>query len=251
MSTPLNGSILKGFDILRLITVERPELTAATAQAELGMNFATAHRLLATLEEAGALLAVRRGVYRLGLETVQMGKVAEATTPYLARVQPLIDALCARLHESVMICRFTHAGPVCAAVAPAGRPITVSIRVGTCLGFATSAQGRLWLAEMQPGERAALIDGAGEAARAQGKALDRAGLERELAAIRARGHALNNGDAEPDIAAVAAPIRDAGGRILLTISAFGPLSRFGPGFVDEAAREVVRVAREIEAALRR
>jgi IclR family pca regulon transcriptional regulator len=235
MATPLNGSILRAFEILRLVQPDRPELTAARLGDELGLNAATAHRFLATLEEAGALVAVRRGTYRLGLGAAELGRMAEATNPIAPHVQPLIEALRDALRESVMVCRLGRAGPVCVAVAPADRPITVSINVGTTLDMLGSAQGRLWLAEMPEARRAAWLSGAPEPA--------------ELARIRTEGVALNLGDAEPDIAAVAAPIRDRRGACALTLSAFGPLTRFTPEAQARIRAQVLATAERIEAGL--
>src|SRR5690606_626600 len=124
----------------------------------------------------------------LSLATAEMGRLADATNPYLARVQPLIEILSARLNESVMVCRFSRTGPLCVSVALAERPITVSIRVGTGLDLLTSAQGRLWLAELEPGEREKHIAGAGAAAGSD-RRLDMANLDRELKSIRAQGYA--------------------------------------------------------------
>ncbi|WP_011582615.1 MULTISPECIES: IclR family transcriptional regulator [Chelativorans] len=244
MATPLNGTILKAFQILRLASFERPDISAQRVQSELGMNFATAHRFLVTLEEAGALISIRRGVYRLGPSVGKMGRLAESTTPHLEAIQPFLDALRARLNESVMLCRFSRAGPTCVAVALAERPITVAIRIGTTLNFLTSAQGRLWLASLEPWERDELLAG-------ESHLVDRPGLEADLAAIRRDGVAQNYGDAEPDIAAVAAPIRNAQGDLLLTVAVFGPKTRFTSDFISMAAESVKRVAGDVEISLTR
>lgn len=239
MSTPLNGSLLKGLEILTLASRERPEITAALVQQDLGMNGATAHRFLTTLEEAGALVAVRRGVYRLGMWAVELGRVAEATNPYVALVQPRIERLREELGESVMVCRPGREGPTCLCVAPADRPITVSIRVGSRLDNRTSAQGKLWLAE-QLG-----------ASRDEPTTSIPAGLRKDLVAIRRIGLAENLGEAEPDIAAVAAPIRDAKGHLILTLSVFGLIGRFTPEFLAHARVAVAAAAGDIGLLLRK
>ena len=225
MSTPLNGSLLRGFEILGLFTADRPEITAALVQKELGLNAATAHRFLATLEAAGALHAVRRGAYRLGTGLIELGALAEQTNPALRRIQPILDELRDRLNESVMVCRLSRQGPTCALVATAERPITVSIRTGTTLSLLNSAQGRLWLAELSPTERATLAQRTGETPATDLPALLDA-MEPELDRIRSDGVARNAGDAEPDIGAVAVPLRDRQGKVALTLSVFGPLNRF-------------------------
>ncbi len=242
MSTPLNGSLLRGFEILGLFSSDRPEITAALVQRELDLNAATAHRFLATLEAAGALHAVRRGAYRLGTALTELGRLAEETNPALRRIQPILDELRDRLNESVMVCRLSRRGPTCALVATADRPITVSIRTGTTLSLLNSAQGRLWLADLPPADRLALAQRTHDMPEPQLRAaLD--AMAPELDRIRAEGVARNAGDAEPDIGAVATPLRDRTGKIALTLSVFGPLNRFTP----DHARQVEPLIRDAAA----
>lgn len=220
MTTPLNASLLKGFEILGLFSRERPEISAREVVEELDTNTATAHRFLATLEEAGAISAVRRGTYRLSHMTAELGRLAEETNPLVAQVQPVLDALAADLGESVMACRLGRRGPICIAVATAPRPFAMGFRTGTILGLANSAQGRLFLAHMCADDRAAFAD-----------------LPADLDAIRAAGVAQNDGSAEPDIGAVAVPVLS-GGAAILTLSMFGPLTRLSP---EVRARAVPRL----------
>lgn len=233
MSTPLNGSVLKAFSILRLITPERPEISAATVVSEMGTNNATAHRFLLTLEEAGAVVSYRRGFFRLGGGLEELGRLAEATNPLASKIQPLISDLARELHESVMVCRLGRTGPVCIAVAASDQPITVNISVGTVLQMAVTAQGKLWLAHMDERERS---DWLGD-----GQAVD----EAELAAILEQGFSRNKGDNEPDIAALSVPIMGADGKVFLTLSTFGMLSRFSEDAVERALPLLLRAARAI------
>jgi DNA-binding IclR family transcriptional regulator len=222
MSTPLNGSVLKAFSILRLITPERPEISAATVAAECGMNTATAHRFLLTLADCGALVSHRRGSFGLGEGIQELGRIAELTNPLGARLQPVVADLAREIGESVMICRLGPKGPSCIAVAASNRPITVNISVGTVLPLATSAQGKLWLAHMAPGEAENLLDGTKGPSAA------------ELAKVRAKGYAQNLGETEPDIGAFAVPIYGPNGGVALTLSTFGMLSRIDDALIERA-----------------
>lgn len=222
MSTPLNGSVLKAFTILRLITPERPEISAATVAAECGMNTATAHRFLLTLADCGALVSHRRGAFGLGEGIQELGRIAELTNPLGTRLQPLVTDLARDIGESVMVCRLGSNGPTCIAVAASDRPITVNISVGTVLPIATSAQGKLWLANMTPKEARD---------RLQGEAGPEAA---ELEQVRAQGYARNRGENEPDIGACAVPIHGPGGDVALTLSTFGMLSRIDDALVAHA-----------------
>lgn len=235
MSTPLNGSILKAFSILRLISHERPEISASIVAAELGINNATAHRFLLTLEETGALVSYRRGHFCLGPMTQELGQIAEATNQIAAHIRPIIRALARDLNESVMVCRLGRLGPTCIAVAQAERPITVNISVGTVLPMVSSAQGKLWLASMDPQDRSSWLKSS-----APNAPID-------LEQILAEGFARNLGDNEPDIGALAVPIWGDKGNVALTLSTFGMLSRFDDAMLERALPGLIATAKQIRA----
>lgn len=235
MSTPLNGSILKAFSILRMFTHERTEISAMTVSSELGLTHATAHRILLTLEEAGAVVSYRRGVFSLGHVIETLGAVAQASNQIAARIGPMIAELALKLNESAMVCRLGRHGPVCIAVAPSNRPISVNINVGTALPMTTTAQGKLWLAAMEPDERAHWLQ-AGQ-------------TNLELERIQADGYARNNGENEPDIGALSVPIKNGNGEVVLTLSSFGMLRRFDDEMVTKNLPVLLDTAHRIRTLL--
>ncbi len=248
MATPLNNTLLKGFEILSLFSSRQREISTATVVERMGMNTATAHRFLLTLEHAGAVRSTKRGYYALGPKIEELGWIAEETDALAQVLQPEIDALSRELNESVMVCRLTRQGPTCVAVANSTRPISVNITVGTLLPLQSTAQGKLWLAEMSPAERDARLS-AQPVAGSPALGIDAVKLEDELASIRKQGYALNLGDNEPDIAAVSVPIRDAAGKTVLTLSTFGMLSRFDTDFLEQARERLLATADRISEGL--
>lgn len=234
MSTPLNNTLVKGFDVLGLFSPSQPEISVATVVDRLGMNQATAHRFLVTLEHIGALRATRRGHFSLGSTIEELGALTEATGSLRALIQPEIEALSRMLNESVMACRLTRDGVRCIAVANATRAISVNISVGTVLPLGSTAQGKLWLADMNAAARADAL----------GHPLDPT-FSAELDAIRRDGYARNTGDNEPDIAAVSVPVRGQGGEIAVTLSVFGMLSRFDDALVARARPALMAAAERV------
>lgn len=222
MGTPLNGSILRAFSILGLFGEDRLEITAAIVAAELGTNVATSHRLLVTLEEAGALISYRRGTYCLGPALEALGRLAAGSDQLAIRSVPHIRRLSQRLNESVMVARLTRGGPTCMAVAVSNRPISVNINVGTVLSISASAQGKIWLAHMDPAERKKWLS------------TNATVNESEMDQIRADGYARNRGEIEPDIGALAVAIHDRSGTLVATLSTFGMLNRFNDAMVEKA-----------------
>lgn len=219
MSTPTNASVLKAFSILRLISPEQPEITAAMVASELHTNPATAHRFLTTLVAAGALISYRRGYYSLGPLIDELGFSAQACSPSATRIRPLIQDLAQRVNESVMVCRLGMSGPTCISVAKSNRPITVDITVGTVLSIDRTAHGKLWLSTLSEGARVSRCGGPCAVSAAQ---LDK---------VRAQGFAINEGEANDGVGALAVPILGADGSTQLTLSIFGMEHRF-----DEALR---------------
>ncbi|MGH6760751.1 MAG: IclR family transcriptional regulator [Phyllobacterium sp.] len=239
MSTPLNGSLLKGFAILDLFSEERPTITTTTVVQELHLNTATAHRFLTTLEHVGVLVSYQRGRYCLSPRVQELGVIASQMNGLAELMRPIIDQASHQLSESIMVCRLGRTGPVCIAVAVAPRPIMVNIRAGTTLPLLTTAHGKLWLAHLNPDEVAqklALLTPANDISH----------LQDELVEIRRTGLAGNRGENEPDIGALAMPVFDRGGRMIFSISAFGMLSRFDAALIARAKDSLRKAAHAIE-----
>lgn len=67
---------------------------------------------------------------------------------------------------------------------------------------------------------------------------DPAELRRDLERVRARGYATAVDELEPGLWAVAAPVRDAGGKVVAALSISGPTVRLHDGLLDELGRLV-------------
>lgn len=244
MPTPLNNSVLKAFEILSLLDRTRPEISSAMVAEALGLNNATAHRFLLTLESTGALRSTKRGYFALGPKIDELGLTSQETGAIGLLIQPELNALSAALGESVMVCRLSRIGPRCVAVANSSQAISVNITVGTVLPFYTSAQGKLWLSEMDQNARQSLTMNAAKAGivptpKAQ------AHLEEQLGQIARVGHATNLGETEADIAAYAVPIRDHTDRMTLSLSVFGLLRRFDDAFLEMAGPKIAAASKRI------
>ena len=248
VATPLNNSVVRAFDILTLISKAQPEISTADVSERLGLNASTAHRFLMTLEVIGALRPTKRGYFALGTKINQLGRVAEVTDMLPGQLQPHIDELSAQLEESVMVCRLSRHGPTCVAVAKSSRPISVNIEVGTLLPLGTTAQGKLWLAEMSASERNARLK-AQQILSGQVEDLNSSALEKSLQDIKADGFASNLGENEPDIAAISVPVRDSANQIALTLSTFGTLGRFDEDFLTKARPALMATAIDLSSLL--
>lgn len=231
-----------------MFSKSRPEISSTDVVETLGMNQATAHRFLLTLEKTGAIRSTKRGYYALGEKIVELGQVYEESGAMTILIRPVLEALSRTLRESVMACRLSRTGPICVAVANSSQPISVNISVGTVLPFHTTAQGKLWLAEMEEAKKAKVLEHSIVAANTGKSYTDvktTQTLSKELAQIRSDGFATNMGDNEPDIAAVSVPVRRSSGQMVLSLSAFGLLRRFDNDLIENAKTELRAAALRI------
>lgn len=247
MPTPLNGSLLKGFSILSLFSDQRNEISISIVCKELNLNTATAHRFLASLEEVGAIFCHERGKYSLGLRMSEYGALAQRTSPLVATVQPVIDGLAAELDEAVMVARAAEAGVICVATAQSSRAIAVQVKIGTILDYHATAQGKLWLAYMQPKERDRKLKEIALKKFNPDTIIDTQKLLLEIEQVKSVGFATNLGEREPDIAAVAVPVVSKKGELILTISSFGMRHRFDPEFIGQVHSKLIQAAQTIRA----
>jgi len=245
MATPLNGSLVRGFEILNLISRERPEITTAIVVSELGLNTATAHRFLMTLESVGALVCPKKGTYSLGYKLVDLGQRVLETNRVASVVHPIISSIAEDINESVMAARLVGDKIVCIASAPADRPVSVNIRVGSRLETHSTAHGKLWLAHMDATDLDEFLRSVDRDRQTEATITEEDVLRSELAKIRKEGFSTNVGERERDIGAVAVPIVSKTGDLIVTVSIYGMLSRFDNDLVARARTRLDQAAREI------
>lgn len=235
MTTPLNGSVVKAFDILNLFHASRAEITAGYVQETLGMNFITAHRFLRTLESVGALVAVEKGRYRLGYALVDLSQKAVEVTNLSAILQPLLAEVTQDVQEACMATGFDGQMVVCIAKAASPHPLFVDIRVGSRLEAHCTANGKLWLAFMDDAKLNLYLDTVALQKATPASIVDRDKLLQELSEVRANKIAYNHEERDAGIAAVAVPVLARTGNLICGLSVFGPPHRLTEAALSTAA----------------
>jgi IclR family pca regulon transcriptional regulator len=245
----LNGSVLKAFSILDLFSPSRGEVTAAIVARELGLNGVTAHRFLRTLEEAGALVAAAKGVYRLGYRLVDLADRVGGHGTIGARLQPILDGITRDMNEASMATAFEADMVVCIARALSGQSLAVDVRVGTRLEAHCTAHGKLWLSSLGEAELDHYLDVVPRARMNRATITDRKRLLAEVARARQQGHATNDGEREEGIRAIAVPLRTRSGRMVAGLSVFGPSVRMTDEVMARALRRLRAAVVEAEQAM--
>jgi DNA-binding IclR family transcriptional regulator len=244
------SSVRNAARLLCAFTPADRDLGVSELAGRLGLGKSTVHRLLSTLALEGLIERdATSGRYRLGLKLYELGSIVGDHLDLHEVVAGPIDDLRNRTGETVHVAILD--GPEVVYIARRESPHTLRLfgRVGHRNHAHCTSTGKLLLAFLPLPELAAILDGFDLPAHTRHTITDRSKLEDELEAIRRRGWAENVQESELGVHSVAAPIRDASGRVVAAISVAGPAARFTPDAMRRVAVDTVRTADAISARL--
>lgn len=202
---------------------------------------ATAHRLLATLEQHGMI--ERRGTqYALGKRLFELGNRTVLSRPRSFRIVavPYLFELLDQTQETVHLATLDGIEALYLARIHKKQSLARSA-IGQRKAAYCSAVGKALLAWSDESVVDLVIE-KGLAPRTGYTISDPAQLRSELSAVRDLGLAFDREESKIGVACVGAPILSRAGRLLGAVSVCGPTSRFSP---ETHARKVLQAARTI------
>ena len=243
-------SLRKMVEVLECFSALDPELSAAEIARRTALPRPTIHRLLDSLRAAGMIEQdAARERYRLGVRLFQLGSTALTNLPLYREASPFVDTLSKLSGETVHLCVFDGARMLFVerAARDSGRPNN-AVTIVEATPCHSTGVGKAALAFQDPPVIERILR-AGLQSCTPRTITDPAQLRSELAEIRRRGFATDSGEHEPDVFCVAAPIRNAAGKVFAAISASGPGKRVTAARQLELAPLVMTHARMISARL--
>ena len=212
--------------------------------AELGVHKSTAFRLVATLEQHRLVeQSGDRGKYRLG---VGLLRLAGATTSRLDLVQearPVARQLASETGETVNIAVLSESSALYLDQVAGSSALQPHNWVGQHIPLHATSNGKVLLSGL---DESALDSALGKLASYTSHTITSRGKFRdELARVRDQGYAVAVDELEVGLTAVAAPIRNAHGDVVASMSVSGPSFRLPEDRVTEVVRLVVAAAAEV------
>ena len=212
-------------DVLQCFSASARRLTLAQIAAATGLPRPTVHRILGALKEIGFIEQdVKGSGYMLGIGLYELGSLSLANMDLHREAQPFVDQLARHsgglVHlgvfngHSVVVIEREDFGETRKSLAS-----HVEIAPIHCTGVGKAVGAHL------PKEMVARITGGGLRAYTSHTLTSGAALERDYARIRKRGYALDNEELQLFVRCVAAPIRNAAGKVFAAISVSGPPQR--------------------------
>lgn len=224
---PTKGSTVnRVLDILTRVTEASQPMTPTELAEQLHIPRASAHRLCATLEQAGFLQSRLNG---RGL--VAGAKLQRMALDVLSRGDLNAD------HRVVLSKLSAELGETCNLAVPSGLemiyydrvethwPVRVQQNVGSRVPLHATASGKMYLSSLPANRQAQLLDLIDMVAYTPNTILDRGELEQELSRIAERGYSADREEYIEGMVALAVPMTDKDGRLYATLSIQAPCMR--------------------------
>ncbi|MET0237021.1 MAG: IclR family transcriptional regulator C-terminal domain-containing protein [Kibdelosporangium sp.] len=217
-------SLERGLAVIRAFDADHPELTLSDVARVTGLTRAAARRFLLTLVELGymrtdgRLFALRPRVLELGFSYLSSLGLPDVAGPHL-------EKLAAEVHESCSVSVLDGTDIVYVARVPTKRIMKVMIEIGTRFPAHAASMGRVMLAAHDDAWLDEYLRTTPLTAMTDRTITDPAELKAELAQVRQQGWAMVDEELERGLRSVAAPIRDAKGKVLAAVNISTHVSR--------------------------
>jgi DNA-binding IclR family transcriptional regulator len=212
---------------------------------ELGVHKSTASRLLAALDRRELVTQdAARGKFRLGVGIVRLAGAASAKLDLVQESRPVCRALAQEVGETVNLAILSGRDALYLDQAAGPAALSPHNWAGQRIPLHATSDGKILLAYLSEAGRAEHL--APPLARFTARTItDMASLAELLATIKARGYATAVDEFEAGLTAIAAPVRDAEGRVIASVSTSGPSFRIPAGRIPVLAAAVRRAAADV------
>jgi DNA-binding IclR family transcriptional regulator len=236
--------VVKADEILGLLS-EAPSLSIAEISQGVGEPRSSVYRLIASLEDLGFVEPAPPpgGRFQLALGLFRLGRVVASRIGIRAVALPAMERLFDQTGETVfLMIRHGHAA-LCVERLDGRRVQSMAVNVGGTLPLHLGAGPMVLLAHSDPSIVEDYLSAGPLATRTPRSVSDEDLVRRRLEEIRMQGFAVSDEDLVPGIAAVGAPIRDAAGNVVASLSIAGAR----PTVLEESAGRTIELVCEAAA----
>lgn len=212
-SPPGSQTLLRGLDVLDAV-VDGP-IALADLAARLGLTRSTTHRLANALIDRRYLTFVPRLGYQFGPKLLELGFMAQRQADVVQIARPHIEELATLSEDTVHLGILDQDRALYLDKIPGRRRVEISSRIGDRQPLTATGLGKALMLDDLPTRWEALF--AGDQA-AGAPAADYALWTERMQGYVGAGRAFDLEENQDQIRCVAAPIRDASGRIVAAIS---------------------------------
>jgi DNA-binding IclR family transcriptional regulator len=212
--------------------------------AELGVHKSTAFRLVATLESHDMVEQNEdRGKYGLGVGVLRLAGATTARLDVVQEARPICRKLAADSGETVNIAVLSDRSALYLDQVAGQSALQSHNWVGQHIPLHATSNGKVLLSELSADEVDNRLPRL--TSYTSSTVTSRAKLRRELVEVREQGYAVAVDELEVGLTAIAAPIRNAHGDVIASLSVSGPTFRLAEPRVKELVPVVLDSADEV------
>ncbi len=223
------SSVTNAVRILKAFTPADPSWGVTDLARRVGVSKSSTHRILSTLADEGVLEQdITTGRYQLGLAVFDMmAAMPSQRTLHKAVLVPMTE-LRSRTGETVQVGVLDQREVVYVERLDSPNTLTMFTELGRRTHAHATSSGKLLLAHLHRARLDRLLRGWRLPRVTKFTITDHDELRRDLESIRRRGYAENRQESEIGVVSIAAPVRDAAGRVVASLSLAGPAERVDP-----------------------
>ncbi len=234
-------SVDRALTILEILADHREDVSLGDLATHLGVHKSTVFRLLGTLQVHDLVeQQSERGRYRLGLGVVRLSAVANLGMDLVQLVRPAARELNVATGETVNVAVLSDSTVLYVDQLSGTAALQTYSWVGQRIPAHATSNGKVLLAFSPERELLSRVCTEGLERYAARTLVEPRALAAEIAAVREQGWAISQDELEEGLMAIAAPVYDAEGLLVASISASGPSFRIEPRV--EQLRELVVAA---------
>ena len=212
--------------------------------SEIGVHKSTAFRLVATLEAHRLVEQTEdRGKYRLGVGLLRLAGATTARLDLVQEARPVCRQLASDTGETVNIAVLSESSALYLDQVAGSSALQPHNWVGQHIPLHATSNGKVLLSGLNRQQCDAVLSNL--SAYTPLTITTKSKLRAELEQVREQGYALAVDELEVGLTAAAAPIRNAHGDVVASMSVSGPTFRISSDRVDEVVGRVVDAAEEV------
>jgi DNA-binding IclR family transcriptional regulator len=243
-----NSTADRALTILQMFSDEKLVVPATEVADLLGVARSTAYRYLQTLVQAGFLSEDGRGGFRLGMQILQLSRLARRSYGLSDIAVPAMRKLTERFHQTVLLTGRMGQAVVCLEREEAVEQyVRLSYERGTVLALNAGASAQVLLAWLDDPELDKVLKNVELRKFTDTSITDTKALKKRLHDIRNDGFSITVGEVDEGAMGIAAPIFSSTGSVLAGLSVVLIRSRVSAEAIDEIVATVVETAKQLSA----
>ncbi len=236
-------SVDRAVTILELLA-KGGELGVTEVAKDLGVHKSTAFRLIATLEQRGLVEQTEdRGKYRLGVGLLRLAGATTARLDVVQEARPICRQLAVDTGETVNIAVLSGTSALYLDQVAGSSALQPHNWVGQHIPLHATSNGKVLLSGLSPEALDKVLGGM--SAYTEATITTRSALRAELDKVRLAGYAVAVDELEVGLTAIAAPVRNAHGDVIASMSVSGPTFRLDQDKLANVVPACVAAAHEV------